>query len=40
MANAKKIERMHRIGCDRHTGTYLSKFPSLLEHRNTEAEML
>lgn len=40
MANAKKIERMHRIGCDRHAGTNLSEFPSLLEHRNTETEML
>ena len=37
---AKEIERMHRIRRDRHTGANLSEFPSLLEHRNTEAEML
>lgn len=40
LANAKKVERMHRIGCDRHTCTDLSEFSSLLEHRNTVAEML
>src|SRR5262245_31793861 len=40
LANAKKIERMHRIGCDRHTCADLSKFSSLLEYRNTVSEML
>ena len=39
-ANAKKVERMHRIRRDNHTCTDLSKFPRLFEHRNAMAEML
>jgi hypothetical protein len=39
-ANAKEVERMHRIRRDDHTCTNLSQFPRLLEHRNAMAEML
>jgi hypothetical protein len=39
-ANAKEVERMHRIRRDNHTCTDLSKLPRLLEHRNAIAEML
>jgi hypothetical protein len=39
-ANAKKVERVHRILRDNHTCTDLSKFPRLLEHRNAIPEML
>jgi hypothetical protein len=39
-ANAKEVERMHRIRRDDHTCTDLSQFRRLLEHRNAMAEML
>jgi hypothetical protein len=39
-ANAKEVERMHRIRRDNHTCTDLSEFPRLLEHTNATAEML
>ena len=39
-ANTKEVERVHRIRRDNHTCTDLAKFPGLLEHGNTIAEML
>jgi hypothetical protein len=40
IANAKKVERMHRIRRDYYTCSNLAKFPRLLENRNAIAEML
>ena len=39
-ADAKEVKSMHSIRRDNYTCSNLSKFPSLLEHRNAIAEML
>ena len=39
-ADAKEVKRVHRVRRDNYACSNLSKFPSLLEHRNAMAKML
>lgn len=39
-ADAKEVKRMHRVRRNNYACSNLSKFSSLLEHRNAMAEML